>query len=234
MSDSVCTNDQSSHSDTLVSVIRFYVNFVIPIVIQLFFPFCTHCHFHFISFRATTLVLKWNNLTSSTTYGEGEVLALVFKFIGQNWPLVSHLFKYCTPRLERRAGVSSTVRRRPTTREAEVTVLKIHIDRYIRIPESEFLFLDGEFRVLESVFWLKDSGIPLTIGFQNPSSDMTRNWPYSRYPLSLLALKDWWDKSNVTWLLRGQTSDKIYQYNKSGLNLFILDKKMKKVLSWRR
>ena len=113
------------------------------IVIQLFFPFCTHFHFHFISFRVTTLVLKWNNLTSSTTYGEGEVLAVVFKFIGQNWPLVSHLFTYCTPRLESRAGVSSTVRRRLKTRDAEVTVLKIHIERYIRILESEFLSLES-------------------------------------------------------------------------------------------
>ena len=37
------------------------------------------------------------------------------------------------------------------------------------------------------------------------------------------AYKDWWDKSDVTWLLRGQTSDKFFQYNKSRSSLFILD-----------
>ena len=47
--------------------------------------------------------------------------------------------------------------------------------------------------------------------------------PYSQHLPSLLALKDWWDKSNVTWFLRGQTSYKICQYKKSQSNLFILD-----------
>ena len=32
--------------------------------------------------------------------------------------------------------------------------------------------------------------------------------PHSRYQLSLNAHKDWWDKCNVTWFLRAQTSDK--------------------------
>ena len=32
--------------------------------------------------------------------------------------------------------------------------------------------------------------------------------PYSRYPPSLHLLKAWWDRSDVTWFLRGQTSDK--------------------------
>ena len=31
-----------------------------------------------------------------------------------------------------------------------------------------------------------------------------------------------WDKSSVTWFLSGQTSDKICQYKKSQLKLFIL------------
>ena len=39
--------------------------------------------------------------------------------------------------------------------------------------------------------------------------------PYSRYPPSLHALKDWRGKSNVTWFLRGQTSDKIFQCTKT-------------------
>ena len=49
------------------------------------------------------------------------------------------------------------------------------------------------------------------------------NRPYSQHLPSLLALKDWWDKSNVTWFLRGQTSYKIWQYKKSQSSLFILD-----------
>ena len=47
--------------------------------------------------------------------------------------------------------------------------------------------------------------------------------PYSQHLPSLLALKDWWDKSNGTWFLRGQTSYKIWQYKKSQSSLFILD-----------
>ena len=43
--------------------------------------------------------------------------------------------------------------------------------------------------------------------------DMIR--PYSRYPPSLHALKDKRGKSNVTWFLRGQTSDKIFQCTKT-------------------
>ena len=41
---------------------------------------------------------------------------------------------------------------------------------------------------------------------------------------SLHALKDWWDKSNVRWFLREQTSDKVCQYKKSRSSLFILAK----------
>ena len=52
---------------------------------------------------------------------------------------------------------------------------------------------------------------------------MFSNRPYSRYPPSLPAHKDLWVKSNVTWFLRGQTSDKICQYKKSRLCLVILD-----------
>ena len=47
--------------------------------------------------------------------------------------------------------------------------------------------------------------------------------PFSRYLPSLNTHKDWWVQSNVTWFLRRQTSDKICQYKKSRLCLFILD-----------
>ena len=53
-----------------------------------------------------------------------------------------------------------------------------------------------------------------------------RRWlksPNSRYPPSLRAFKNWWDKSNVAWFLRRQISDKICQLTKSRLSLFILD-----------
>jgi len=44
-----------------------------------------------------------------------------------------------------------------------VTVLKIHIDRYIRIPESEFLFLESG---------IQGFGIRiLAQGFRNPVND---------------------------------------------------------------
>ena len=67
------------------------------------------------------------------------------------------------PRLESRAGVSSTVRRRLKTREAEVTELKIHIDRYIRIQESEFLSLESG---------IQGFGIRiLAQGFRNPVNE---------------------------------------------------------------
>ena len=46
--------------------------------------------------------------------------------------------------------------------------------------------------------------------------------PYSRYPPSIHALKDWWDKSNVTWFLRGLKSEKIWQFKKLQSSLFIL------------
>ena len=52
-----------------------------------------------------------------------------------------------------------------------------------------------------------------------------RRWlksPNSRYPPSLHAFKNWWDKSNVAWFLRRQISDKICQFKKSRLSLFIL------------
>ena len=48
------------------------------------------------------------------------------------------------------------------------------------------------------------------------------NRSYSRYSPSLHALKDWWDKNNVTWFLRRQTSDTICQCKKSPSSLFIL------------
>ena len=41
----------------------------------------------------------------------------------------------------------------------------------------------------------------------------------------LHALWDQWDKSYITWYFRGQTSDKICQYEKSRSSLFILSKR---------
>ena len=82
-------------------------------------------------------------MTSSNTYGEEEDLKVVYKFIGQNWHLAGHLSpNYGTPRVDSRPGVSSTVRRL-NTRETKVAVLMIHIDRYIRITESPFLFVES-------------------------------------------------------------------------------------------
>ena len=37
-----------------------------------------------------------------------------------------------------------------------------------------------------------------------------------------MCFRNEWDKSSVTWFLSGQTSDKICQYKKSQLKLFIL------------
>ena len=54
-------------------------------------------------------------------------------------------------------------------------------------------------------------------------SGRQRDRPTSRYPPSLHALKDWWDKSGITWFLRGQTSDKLCQCKKSRSSLFILN-----------
>ena len=52
--------------------------------------------------------------------------------------------------------------------------------------------------------------------------------PHSRYQRSLHAHKDWWDKCNVTWFLRAQTSNKICQYKKSRLCLLILDNRKRR------
>ena len=48
-------------------------------------------------------------------------------------------------------------------------------------------------------------------------SEGSYNRPYSRYPPSLHALKDSSDKSDVTWLLRGQTSDQIFPIQESAV-----------------
>ena len=53
--------------------------------------------------------------------------------------------------------------------------------------------------------------------------------PHLRYQPSLHAHKDWWDKCNATWFLRAQTSDKICQYKKSRLCLFILDNRKRRM-----
>ena len=49
--------------------------------------------------------------------------------------------------------------------------------------------------------------------------------PYLRYPPSLHGPKDWWVKNNVTWFVREQTTDKIYQYtrNRTWSSLLVLD-----------
>ena len=65
--------------------------------------------------------------------------------------------------------------------------------------------------------WLTGASPP------SPPNNPRNNRPYSRCPPSLHALRDWWDKSNVTWFLRGQTSEKNCQWKKSRLSLFILD-----------
>ena len=45
----------------------------------------------------------------------------------------------------------------------------------------------------------------------NSCAEMWKNRPYSPYPPSLLARKDWWDKGDVTWFLMGQTTNKVCQ-----------------------
>ena len=52
-----------------------------------------------------------------------------------------------------------------------------------------------------------------------------KNRPYSRYPPTMHALYEWWEKSNVTWYFRGQTKNKICQFEKSRSALFILSKR---------
>ena len=47
--------------------------------------------------------------------------------------------------------------------------------------------------------------------------------PYSRYPPSLHLLKARWDRSDVTWFLRGQTSDKSANTRNRSHVYFILD-----------
>ena len=49
--------------------------------------------------------------------------------------------------------------------------------------------------------------------------------PYSRYPPSLHLLKARWDRSDVTWFLRGQTSDKSDNKRNRSHVYFILDNK---------
>ena len=60
-------------------------------------------------------------------------------------------------------------------------------------------------------------------GFLRDSNPVQRssNRPHSRYsPSSHALIKDLRDKSNVTWFLRGQTSDKINRYKKRQSSLF--------------
>ena len=56
--------------------------------------------------------------------------------------------------------------------------------------------------------------------------------PYSRYAPSLHTLKDWWDKSNVTWFLRGQITDKIANRRNRG-RVYCRQQEMKTFSSWR-
>ena len=60
-------------------------------------------------------------------------------------------------------------------------------------------------------------------GFLRDSNPVQRSTdrPHSRYsPSSHAPIKDLRDKSNVTWFLRGQTSDKINRYKKRQSSLF--------------
>ena len=45
----------------------------------------------------------------------------------------------------------------------------------------------------------------------------------SRHLCMRLECRDWWDKCNVTWYVKGQTSNKICPYKESRSNLFNLD-----------
>ena len=71
-------------------------------------------------------------------------------------------------------------------------------------------------QLLRQEIWARD---------YSPFLDTSVAWnrPYSRCPTSLHALNDRRDKSDVTCFLRGQTTDKFFQYKKSGWSLFILD-----------
>ena len=51
-------------------------------------------------------------------------------------------------------------------------------------------------------------------------------------PAIFHVLKDWWDKIDVTWFLRGQERDKIYQCKKSWSRLFSL-KNRKFRMEWK-
>ena len=64
------------------------------------------------------------------------------------------------------------------------------------------LIHEGEQRYKPYIVWWVASVTP---PLKNPGYTPG---PYSRYSPSLHALEDWRDKSNVTWILRGQTSDK--------------------------
>ena len=57
------------------------------------------------------------------------------------------------------------------------------------------------------------------LGSDTQPQSLTVN--YTRYPPSLHALLDLWDKNYVTWYFRGQTGDKICQYELSQSSLFI-------------
>ena len=69
---------------------------------------------------------------------------------------------------------------------------------------------------------LRTCAVELHLAFQLKfTSELLR--PYSRYPPSLHLLKDWWDRSDVMWFLRGQTSDKSANTRNRSHVYFILD-----------
>ena len=67
--------------------------------------------------------------------------------------------------------------------------------------------------MIKSHYFSLDAGtFSLFICLQNIVCENNRT--YLPYLPSLHFLKDLWDKSNVMWFLRGQTSDKRCQYKK--------------------
>ena len=65
------------------------------------------------------------------------------------------------------------------------------------------------------------------------TTDLLRKWREIFQSIDLIhdtrhlcTRKDWWDKSNVTWFVRGQASDKRCQCKKSRASLFILDNRI--------
>ena len=87
---------------------------------------------------------------------------------------------------------------------------------------------DFSFDAIDAIFFLSDL-------HHYDFRGLTNNRPYSRYPPSLHARKDWWDKSNVRWFRRRQTSVKIYRgIQEIAVDFVYSRQKMKKFWSLRR